>query len=354
MSLFRDTLDTLQGYVPSASRPGHRLHLNESARDLPADFKREVAQRIAELDWSRYPEATNLLRAELAKQDGWVPEGVLVGNGSNEFLQVLTITTLAPGDAVVLANPCFSLYATQAQAAGAKVVEVPLRQAEDTPFAFDTDAFIRAANEHQAKLVVIISPNNPTGTTMSADELRRLHDSTTGLVAVDEAYRHFAEQELVPLLRECPRLILMRTFSKSYAAAALRLGWVLASPEICDTLSKVLMPYNLGAVSCEIARALVARPDLVEARIASVVAERARLAEGLASIPGLRVEVGGANFVLIEHPTKPASELASVLADRGVLVRDLGGYPGCGRCLRISVGAPEANDAVLKLLREVA
>lgn len=354
MSLFRKTLDSLKGYVPSPSQPGLRLHLNESARDLPADFKHEVARRIAELDWSCYPEATHLLRQELALQDGWVPDGVLVGNGSNEFLQVLTITTLSPGDAVVLAAPCFSLYATQAQAAGARVVEVPLRAAQDTAFTFDTDAFIRAANEHAAKLVVIISPNNPTGTTMSAAELRRLHDSTTALIAVDEAYRHFAEQELVPLLRDCPRLVLMRTFSKSYAAAALRLGWVLASPEICDTLSKVLMPYNLGAVSCEIARALVARPDFVEARVNEVVSERARLASLLETIPGLRVETGGANFVLVEHPSKPAAGLAASLSERGLLVRALGGYPGCERCLRITVGSPAANDAVVAALREVA
>ena len=354
MSLFRDTLSGLKGYVPSPSRPGHRLHLNESPGDLPASFKREVAERIAALDWSRYPESTHLLREELARQDGWLPEGVLVGNGSNEFLQVLTLATLSPGDAVVLAAPSFSLYATQAKAAGARIVEVPLRARVDEPFRFDVDAFIRAANEHEAKLVVIISPNNPTGSTVSAAELKRLHDSTGALVAVDEAYRHFADQDMAPLLRDCERLLLMRTFSKSYAAAALRLGWVLASPEICDALAKVLMPYNLGAVSCELARALVSRPDLVSERVHSVVEERARLAAALGTIPSLRVETGGANFVVIEHASKPASAIASALAERGVLVRDLGGYAGCSRCLRISVGTREANDAAIAALREVA
>lgn len=354
MSLFRPTLDALEGYVPSPSKPGLRLHLNESARDLPVEFKQEVAARVAALDWSRYPEATNELRKELARQDGWVPEGVLVGNGSNEFLQVLTITTLAPGDTVVIAKPSFSVYATQAQAAGANIVEVPLRNKPDAPFAFDIDAFIEAANAHAAKLVVVISPNNPTGSVVTEADLRKLHDSTQALIAVDEAYRHFTEQEFVPLLRDCERLILMRTFSKSYAAAAIRLGWVLAAPEVCDTISKVLMPYNLSAVSCEIARALVARPDLVEKRIREVVEERARLASELATIPGLRVEAEGANFVLVEHPTLLGRDIAKGLEARGILIRDLGGYPGCERCVRISIGAREANDAVVRALREVA
>lgn len=354
MSLFRNTLDTLEGYVPSPSKPGRRLHLNEAARDLPADFKQEVAERIARIDWSRYPEATNSLREELAAQDGWVANGVLVGNGSNEFLQVLSITTLSPGDSLVIAQPSFSVYATQAQAAGANVVEVPLRKGHDTAFAFDIDAFIEAANTHAAKLVVIISPNNPTGTTVSAAELRRLHDSTTALIAVDEAYRHFTDQELVPLLRECPRLILMRTFSKSYAAGGIRLGWVLASPEMCETISKVLMPYNLSVVSCEIARSLVARPDLVKARVEEVKSERARLMSAFKSLPRLRVEESGANFILLEHESKSATALTKAFAERGILIRDLSGYAGCERCIRISIGSPEDNDAVISVLREVA
>jgi histidinol-phosphate aminotransferase len=354
MSLLRPTLAPLKAYVPTPPQPGHRLHLNESPEDLPADLKAAAVERLLALDWSRYPEEAELLAEDLARADGWRADGVMLGNGSNELLQLLVIAALAPGDAIVVAAPSFSLYATQAKAAGAKLVEVPMRASAGEPFRFDVDRLAEAARESRARLVLVATPNNPTGTLLSSDEVKRLHDGTDCVVAIDEAYRHFADQDLAPLLASSERLVLLRTFSKSFAAAALRLGYLLASPELCHELRKLQMPYNLGAASAALARELLRRPELVRDRVAQVVSERARMSERLATIPSLRVEPGGANFVVIEHATKTASSLASALAARGVLVRDLGGYAGCERCVRISVGSPAANDAVLAALAEVS
>ena len=354
MSIVRPTLADLHAYVPTPPREGHRLHLNEAPEDLPADFKEQVARRLAALDWSRYPEETDALCRELAAHDGWRADGVLVGNGSNEFLQAMVFAVVSPGDAVVFAAPSFSLYATQARAAGACIVDVPLRAGAGEPFRFDLERLVAAANDSQAKLILVATPNNPTGTLLSPPEVAALHDRTHALVAIDEAYRHFAGQDLAPLLEGRERLALLRTFSKSYAAAALRLGYLLAAPKLCVELHKLMMPYNLGALSAAVARELLRRDDLLEARVASIVAERRRVASALAELPSLRVEEGGANFVVVEHESLLARALAARLADRGVLVRDLSGYAGCERCLRISIGLPVANDALVSALVELA
>lgn len=353
MTLFRDTLAPLKAYAPTPPQPGHRLHLNESPEDLPADLKEDAVRRLLALDWSRYPEEAELLAREIGAADGVAAEGVLLGNGSNELLQILLFATLAPGDAVVLAAPSFSLYATQARAAGAHLVEVPLRAHAGEPFRFEIERFVAAARDSRAKLVLVASPNNPTGTLLTSDEIVALHDGTAGIVAIDEAYRHFANQDLAPLLARCERLVLLRTFSKSYAAAALRLGYALSSPSLRNELHKLVMPYNLGAISAALARALLARPDLVATRNAHVVAERTRIDEALKSLPFLRVERPAANFVVVEHATQSATSLAAELSKRGLLVRDLSGYSGCERCLRISVGTHAANDALIAAMREV-
>ena len=351
--LFRPQLAGLHGYVPQPSRPGHRLHLNESPEDLPSEVKAAIAARVASLDFSRYPESTQALLDALAALDAWTPDGIHTGNGSNELLQVLLYATLVPGDAIVLAAPSFSVYATQARVAGARIVEVPLRAGSPDPFRFDVDALVRAANASRAKLILLGSPNNPTGTELSDAEIRRLHDETEGLVAIDEAYRHFADRDAVPLLATCPRLLLLRTFSKSFAAAALRLGYALGAPALIERIRTVAMPYNTSAVTTAIALELLERPMLLQSRVARVVAERERGYESISNVYPLVPHPGRANFVVFEHPSKRASELANALAARGVLVRDLGGYDGLGHCIRAGVGTPEANDALLAALREV-
>jgi histidinol-phosphate aminotransferase len=354
MTLLRSHLSSIKPYVPTPAQPGHRLHLNESPEDLPHELKSAVVSRLLQLDWSHYPEEAELLIAELAAQDGWRGDGVVVGNGSNEMLQVLIYASLGPGEPVVLASPSFSVYGTQVRVANAKAIEVPLRRGPDEPFAFDVERIARAARMSEARVTLLASPNNPTGTPLTSDEVRWLHDNVPGVLVVDEAYRHFARQDFAPLLGTCPRLVLMRTFSKSFAAAALRLGYILAAPEIAIELRKVVMPYNLSVISTAVARELLRRPALVEERARFVIAERDRMAAALATIPHLRVERSLANFVVFEHATRTASTLASTLARRGVLVRDLTGYDGCERCLRASVGPVEANEALLNTMREIA
>jgi histidinol dehydrogenase len=347
----RPTVRPLAAYGPPRDPAAVPLHLNESPHDLPHALKEELSAELLRSDWSKYPitEGSKLAQ-DLARAASVDPAGVLVGNGSNELLQLLLLATLQPGDAVVIAQPSFSLYRLQAAAVGARVVEVALRDAADGSFRFDAGALATAAREHAAKLILLGSPNNPTGTQLPREGLEELLRETFALVGIDEAYRDFCAQDLAPLLAAHPRLVLFRTFSKALAAASLRCGSLFGHPSLVDELRKVQLPYNLSAATARIARALLARPQLVASRAAEVVAERERVGAALASLR-FRVHPSGANFLLFEQERRPAAELHAALFRRGVLIRNVSDTRGLGRALRVSIGARAANDAFLAALQ---
>ena len=350
----RPAIRPLAAYGPPRDPAAVPLHLNESPSDLPRHLKEQLAAELLASDWSKYPITDGAaLGQALARSAGVDPAGVLVGNGSNELLQLLLLASIDPGDAIVVATPSFSLYALQSHALGARVIEVPLRPggaAPGVPFAFPVQQLARAARESSAKLVLLGSPNNPTGTLLSREEVLELLAGTDGLVAIDEAYRDFCGQDLSPLLAAHPRLVLFRTFSKALAAASLRCGSLYGAPALVAELRKVQLPYNLSAFTCRVARALLAAPELVAERAALVVAERARVAAALAE-RGCSVHASGANFLLFEQSRRPAGELHAALSRRGVLIRNVASHPLLGQALRVSIGAKAANDAFLAALR---
>ena len=347
-SFVRDSIRPLAAYGPPRDPARVPLHLNESPYDLPEDLKRELTARILATDWSKYPITDGARLAEdLARAYGVAPAQVLVGNGSNELLQLLLFACIGPGDTVVVARPSFSLYALQAKALGANVVEVRLRR-DDGAFRFDAAELGRAATG--AKLVLLGSPNNPTGTRLEQKDLLTLLDATSCLVGVDEAYRDFCGQDFAPLLSQHPRLVLFRTFSKALAAASLRCGCLLAHGALCSELRKVQLPYNLSAVTCLVARELIARPGLVRERSALVASERERVALALRE-RGLTVHPSGANFLLFEQTKRPAADLHKALFAHGVLIRNVSSSRDLTHALRVSIGAPTANDAFLAALR---
>ena len=344
----RATIRPLAAYGPPRDPAAVPLHLNESPFDLPADLKSELTARLEAMDWSKYPITDgSQLAADLARTYGVDRAGVLVGNGSNEVLQLLLFACVEPGDTVVVASPSFSLYALQAKALGARVVQVPLRTGAG-PFRFPLQELVKASQD--AKLLLLGSPNNPTGTTLSLEDAALLASTVPCLLGIDEAYRDFCGQDFVPLLASHPRLVLFRTFSKALAAASLRAGCMLGDGRLCAELRKVQLPYNLSAATSMIARALIARPELVAERTRLVIAERERVAAALREL-GAAVHDSGANFILFEQEKRPANDLHAALFRRGVLIRNVSSSTGLERALRVSIGAPPANDAFLAALR---
>jgi histidinol-phosphate aminotransferase len=342
----RASVRPLAAYGPPRDPAAVPLHLNESPADLPAELKQELSAKWLARDWSKYPITDGaLLAQDLAGMWKVDSAGVMAGNGSNELLQLLLFACIEPGDKVVVCAPSFSLYTLQAAALGANIVQVRLR--EGARFRFPIDELLREAEG--AKLILIGSPNNPTGTTLSLEEASRLAEASC-LVGIDEAYRDFCGQDFAPLLRTHARLVLFRTFSKALAAASLRCGALLASPALCAELRKVQLPYNLSAFTCLVAQELAARPALIAARVELVQRERDRVAARLAGL-GVAVHPSGANFLLFEQVRRRPSELHTALFQRGVLIRNVSNAPDLADALRVSIGAPAANDAFLLAMR---
>jgi histidinol-phosphate aminotransferase len=347
-SFVRSTVRPLKAYGPPRNPAAVPLHLNEAPFDLPQELKAELARMLLDTDWSKYPITDGArLAEELARTYGVDPAGVLAGNGSNELLQLLLLACIEPGDTVVIGTPSFSLYKLQAEAMGARVIEVRLRGA-DGSFRFPVGELSRAARN--AKLVLLGSPNNPTGTQLSSAEVAQLVAEAPCLVGIDEAYRDFCGQDFAPLLHQHPRLVLFRTFSKAMAAASLRVGCMVAAPALCTELRKVQLPYNLSAPACLVARELIGRPQLIAERTRLVAQERDRVADGLREL-GVLVHPSGANFLLFEQERRPAGELHAALFKRGVLIRNVASGEDLRNALRVSIGAPDKNDAFLAAMR---
>jgi histidinol-phosphate aminotransferase len=339
------------GYTLRAPTARRKLNQNESPHDLPADLKRAVLDRAASTPWQRYPEfAPTRLAERLAAHYGWVPEGVVVGNGSNELIQATLSVVLAPGDAVVAPSPTFSLYRLLTGVLGGRFVPVPLGPG----FQFEVDRIVDAAVREQARVVVLNSPNNPTGSALPDGAVERIVAQTGALVLCDEAYQDFGGPTAIPLLRRTSRVVVLRTFSKAMGMAGLRFGLALAHPDVARELAKGKLPYNVNLVTLAAADVALDHAALFAARIQAVVETRDRFLPRLARIPGMEVVPTSANFVLIRCRARPAGEVYRRLYDEhGILVRDVSNSGELSECLRISIGTEDDMEAVVVALQDI-
>ncbi|MDB4950546.1 MAG: Histidinol-phosphate aminotransferase [Gemmatimonadetes bacterium] len=339
---------TLRPYEPRI-----KLNQNESPYDVPPAIKERIAERLAGRPWNRYPPfvAADLIDA-VSEATRWPSGGVLVANGSNELIQSVLAVTVGPGVAVVVPEPTFTLYRLMTEVNGGTVVPVPL----DAELRFDVDAIVRAARESSAAVVVLCSPNNPTGGALTREEILRVHDEADALVLLDQAYVEFGGYDAIPLLEGRPRLVVLRTFSKAMAMAGLRAGYMLAHPALAAEVHKAKLPYNINFFS-EVAAAEVLRGRaLLVPQQDAIRAERDRLLAELAPVPGIRVYPSAANFVLfrVEAPGTTHTEVFRRLLDEhGILVRDVSKYPMLDGCLRVNAGTPEEDGAFLLALRAI-
>ncbi|HEY8232982.1 MAG TPA: histidinol-phosphate transaminase [Vicinamibacteria bacterium] len=344
----------LRAYTLAERSATVKINQNENPWDLPEALKRRVLERALARPWSRYPafDPTELTQA-LAGFAGWKPDGVLAGNGSNELIEALLMVTVGPRTRVVIPEPTFTLYALLATVLGGELERVPLvAPAPDARagFAYDVDAILTVRRASRAAVTVVCSPNNPTGNSLAVADVERLCRDGDGLVVIDEAYHEFAGTSVVPLLERHPNLIVLRTFSKAMALAGLRVGYLLASPELVSEINKARLPYNLNLFSQLAALEALEEPASLREGVRKLVAERERLLKLLADLLGVRAHPSDANFFLLELLTAQPKAVWDGLARRGVLVRDVTSYPLLERCLRVSVGSRDENDAFLHAL----
>ncbi|MGH9458231.1 MAG: histidinol-phosphate transaminase [Thermoanaerobaculia bacterium] len=343
--IIRKAVRELRPYTLEPREAAIKLDQNESPFDFPSELKREVERRIAARAWNRYPDfETARLRAALAARHALGEENVLAGNGSNELLLAAITTFVAPGTEVVIPIPSFALYEKLVAVAGGSIRRVPTDPAAGVIAVEPILGRCRAAAA--PPVVVVCSPNNPTGAVLPRAGLERLLDSGA-FVILDRAYGEFDGTGL-PALHE--RLVTLSTFSKAWGIAALRVGWLASTEANCREIRKVKLPYSMNVFSEEAALVGLENAPLFEARVDAIVAERERLAEAMRAIPGVRPYPSRANFIAFETPVAARTLFLDLVA-AGVLVRDVSGNRGLERALRAAVGSREENDRFVAALR---
>jgi histidinol-phosphate aminotransferase len=326
-----------------------RLNTNETATPPPPGYLEEVGRRIQALELHRYPDRPHTaLREALAARHGVTADRVWAANGSNEILLQLLLAYGGPGRVALSPRPGYAMYPELCRAALTDHVEVDL----DDDFALSPQAAGAAVARHDPDIVLVPSPNNPVGVAVAHDTIRALHGAGHALVVVDEAYVEFAPEgtSVTALLEELPRLVVVRTFSKAFRLAGLRLGYLIGPAWVVDDVQKVRLPYHLdaltqvaGLVALEQEAAFLDHRELV-------ASERDRLTAALVQLDGVEVFESAANFVLVRSPV---DDLFGRLLDHDVLVRDFSSRPRLEGCVRVTIGTPEENDRFVTALRAV-
>src|SRR4029434_4704065 len=247
---------------------------------------------------------------------------------------------------VAIPSPTFQVYGLVAQILGARVINVPLR----ADMSYDVDQLIMLSGEVDARVMIICSPNNPTGTVLEERDLEKILEHFSGYILLDEAYYEFSGRTGLRHLESYPRLIITRTFSKAMGMAGLRVGYLMAHPELATQIAKAKLPYSVNQFSLIAAQVALENRDRFRPAIDEILRERDRLGNALSARPGVRVYPSGANFFLFELSVSPRIVFEE-LWRQGILVRDVTSYPMLSRCLRVSVGTRDENDRFLTALQ---
>jgi len=325
-----------------------RLDLNESPHGAGVVFTKRVLELLAAQAWNRYPDvAGDAAREAAAALYGWRASGTLVGNGSNELLAGLARALLPVGGTLARLEPSFSMYPVVAQRQRARQLEVRLDSPE---FAADRARLLEAAS--QADLVLLASPNNPTGGVLPVERIREV--TALGKPTVwDGAYLEFAGLDALPLLREFPNLIVLRSLSKAWGLAGLRVGALLASPEMAARVSEQTLPFATGWVALAAYQAATELRETGTALVADIVAERERQLAALRRLSRVGVVPSAGNFFLLRVEGLRGEYLAEALRARGIAVHHAESLSASGH-VRVTVGAVAEGDALVAAVREVA
>lgn len=339
-TLQRSTVKALVPYNPELlAKYKYKIDANENGYDIPLSARKIILKEIKKLTFNRYPEAGSFkLRSILAKKNGVNPDNVVIGNGSDELIHYLLQAFTEKNDKIVIPSPSFDMYRILALANEAKPVVVPLND----NFELDEKAMILAAKK--AKFIFLAYPNNPTGNCFSEDIIRRIIKAVNCFVVIDEAYFEFSGKSFIKMLLKNKKIIILRTFSKAYSLASMRVGYMLAAPEIINVINKVRLPYNLNTVSM-ICACVMAKTNITDV-VKKIQSDRDMLYTSLKK--DYLVVKSDANFLLIK--VSKSNKLKKLFEKNGISVRMF----KTGRLkdfLRITIGKADENRAALKILK---
>jgi len=345
----RPEIRALSAYAVARAEGMIKLDAMENPYPLPAGVRTRLSEALARVPINRYPDggahaAKGALRRVFSIP---VDQGLLLANGSDELIQIITSALACPGAAMLVPEPSFVMYRMNALYAGMRFIGVPL----GGDFRLDRAAMLAAIEHERPVLVYLAYPNNPTGNLFAASDVEAVLRAAPGLVVVDEAYYAFADASFLPRVAEFANLLVLRTLSK-VGMAGIRLGYAVAAPEWIAELNKVRQPYNVNALTQAAAEALLTDTGWIAEQAAAIRTGRARLETELKRLPGTTVFPTQTNFVLVR--VTDANEMFEGLKARCILVKNLHGWhPLLANCLRITVGTTEENDLLLAALNEL-
>jgi len=347
MSRFlRADVQGMHGYAVQPSAGFVKVDTMENPFRLPDALRQALGERLAEVALNRYPaERGDLLRAELAKHANMPADcDIMLGNGSDELISLLTLAADVPGNVVMAPLPGFVMYEMSAKLQGLKFVGVPL-----TPgFELDAPAMLAAVREHRPALLYLAYPNNPTANLWNDDVIDALIEAAPGLVVIDEAYQPFASRDSLARLRRHEHVLLMRTMSK-FGLAGVRIGYLMGRKPLIAELDKLRPPFNVSVLNCEAALFALEHADEYARQAATIRAERDKLLRELQALPGVKPFPSEANMILARVPD--AKRVFEGMRARGVLVKNVSGlHPLLANCIRITIGTPEENPQTLAAL----
>lgn len=348
-SLLRKEVLDLHAYHVPESAGFVKLDAMENPYGLPESVLEELQACIYQAPINRYPDPTGrALKQQISRILNLSDDmDILLGNGSDELIQLLVMALNKPNSTLLSVEPSFVMYKMIATFTGMNYVGVPLK----TDFSLDTPAILAAIKQHQPALVFLAYPNNPTGNTFAAEDVQTIIEVATGLVVVDEAYYAFAEESFIPYLATYPNLLVMRTFSK-LGMAGLRLGFIAGSKAWLQQLDKLRLPYNVGVLPQLVAEILLKHHDVLLQQAEQIKQARSQLSQQLAALTGVEVFESQANFILFR--VNAASDVFNALKQHNILIKNLnGGHPMLVNCLRVTVGSEEENNQFINALREI-
>ncbi|WJF90611.1 histidinol-phosphate transaminase [Paraburkholderia bonniea] len=324
-----------------------KLDAMENPFSLPPPLAVQLGQRLAEVALNRYPAPRPEALLGKIKQKMQVPAGceVLLGNGSDELISMLSVACARPGAKVLAPVPGFVMYELSAKLAQLEFVGVPLK----TDFTLDLDAMLAAIALHQPAIVYLAYPNNPTGTLYADADIERIIAATRhGVVVLDEAYQPFAQRSWLPRAAEFDNVLVMRTVSK-LGLAGIRLGYLAGRPAWLNEIDKVRPPYNVNVLTQAATSFMLDHLDVLEAQAAELRAARTQLAQAVAQLPGMEVFPSAGNFFLV-RVADAAATFEKLLAAR-VLIKNVSKmHPLLANCVRLTVGSPAENEQLLAAL----
>ena len=349
-SLVRDEIQEMSAYTV-ADIPNSCIKLD--AMELPCQFpeymQKELACELAVAEINRYPNpATNGLQ-QLLKRAFQIPKQaqIVLGNGSDELIQLITMLLAKPKAKILSVDPSFVMYRRNAVLFGLEYIGVPL----NNDFTLNLPAILSAIKTHQPALIFIAYPNNPTGVCFRHEDVQVIIDAAPGVIVIDEAYGSFAHDTFLSYAGNVEKLIVMRTLSK-IGFAGLRLGYACGHPILMNELAKVVPPYNMNQLSLTAAKFALRHYGWVEEQINTLKRERSRLSEALSLLPEVKVFASEANFLTIRVPD--AELVFKALKDSNILIKNLhGSHPLLNQCLRLTVGTFEQNQQVLTVFQHL-